>query len=81
LCSGEKLFLFIIFVTGDRMSVSSTTSTSSLPDMQSPKQLNEGKYFVFESGEVKTCTDVEIFFTVKETGRYNQIQHFVVCTP
>lgn len=25
------------------MSVSSTASTSSLPDVQSPKQLNEGK--------------------------------------
>ena len=26
------------------MSVSSTASTSSFPDMQSPKQLNEGKF-------------------------------------
>ena len=26
------------------MSVSSTASTSSLPDMQSPKQLSEGKF-------------------------------------
>ena len=32
-------------IAGDRISVSSTASTSSLPDVQSPKQISEGKLF------------------------------------
>lgn len=66
MCSGEKLFLFTIFVTGDRMSVSSTASTSSLPDMQSPKQLNEGKLKsdILFLRVTRKLRDVEIFFTV-----------------
>ena len=66
LCSGEKLFLFIIFVTGDRMSVSSTASTSLLPDMLSLKQLNEGKLQsdILFLRVTRKLRDAEIFFTV-----------------
>lgn len=38
-------------VAVDRASVSSTASTSSFPDMQSPKQLNEEDIHVFPEGE------------------------------
>ena len=41
-CAPLKNCSFSVHVAGDRVSVSSTASTSSFPDMQSPKQLNEG---------------------------------------
>lgn len=38
-------------IAGDRISVSSTASTSSLPDVQSPKQLGEEDIHVFPEAE------------------------------
>ncbi|KAJ7381149.1 hypothetical protein OS493_004747 [Desmophyllum pertusum] len=38
-------------IAGDRISVSSTASTSSLPDIQSPKQINEDDIHVFPEAD------------------------------
>ena len=65
------------------MSVSSTASTSSLPDMQSPKQLGEGKFIsdilcLRVARQLRKCR--KMFHCTRNWTKYNTscCLHFLV---